>query len=85
MCGCGVSHFAEHMAFIGAGGRREESVSADAAMLGAELNACTWNDRTVYSADCPTDSLGKTPSLLEEMLYEQHFTEGPFEHERGEI
>ena len=45
-CGCGLSHFAEHMAFIGAGGRKEESVSPDAAALGAELNACTCNDRT---------------------------------------
>lgn len=85
MCGCGVSHFAEHMAFIGAGGRREESVSADAAMLGAELNACTWNDRTVYSADCPTERLGKTLALLSEMLFEPSFTEGAFENERGVI
>ena len=85
MCGCGVSHFAEHMAFIGAGGRREESVSADAAMLGAELNACTWNDRTVYSADCPTESLEKTLALLSDMLFEPNFTEGAFENERGVI
>lgn len=85
MCGCGVSHFAEHMAFIGAGGRREESVSADAAMLGAELNAYTSHDRTVYFADCPTESLGKTLSLLSEMLFEPNFTEGAFEKERDVI
>lgn len=85
MCGCGVSHFAEHMAFVGAGGRREESVSADAAMLGAELNAYTSHDRTVYFADCPTKSLGKTLSLLSEMLFEPNFTEGAFEKERDVI
>lgn len=85
MCGCGVSHFAEHMAFIGAGGRREESVSADAAMLGAELNAYTSHDRTVYFADCPTESLEKTLSLLSEMLFEPNFTEGAFEKERDVI
>ena len=85
MCGCGVSHFAEHMAFIGAGGRREESVSAEAAMLGAELNAYTSHDRTVYFADCPTESLGKTLSLLSEMLFEPNFTEGAFEKERDVI
>ena len=85
MCGCGVSHFAEHMAFIGAGGRREESVSADAAMLGAELNAYTSHDRTVYFADCPTESLGKTLSLLSEMLFEPNFTDGAFEKERDVI
>lgn len=85
MCGCGVSHFAEHMAFIGAGGRREESVSADAAMLGAELNAYTSHDRTVYFADCPAESLGKTLSLLSEMLFEPNFTEGAFEKERDVI
>lgn len=85
MCGCGVSHFAEHMAFIGTGGRREESVSADAAMLGAELNAYTSHDRTVYFADCPTESLGKTLSLLSEMLFEPNFTEGAFEKERDVI
>lgn len=85
MCGCGVSHFAEHMAFVGAGGRREESVSADAAMLGAELNAYTSHDRTVYFADCPTESLGKTLSLLSEMLFEPNFTEGAFEKERDVI
>lgn len=85
MCGYGVSHFAEHMAFVGAGGRREESVSADAAMLGAELNAYTSHDRTVYFADCPTESLGKTLSLLSEMLFEPNFTEGAFEKERDVI
>ena len=85
MCGCGVSHFAEHMAFVGAGGRREESVSADAAMFGAELNAYTSHDRTVYFADCPTESLGKTLSLLSEMLFEPNFTEGAFEKERDVI
>ena len=85
MCGCGVSHFAEHMAFVGAGGRREESVSADAAMLGAELDAYTSHDRTVYFADCPTESLGKTLSLLSEMLFEPNFTEGAFEKERDVI
>ena len=85
MCGCGVSHFAEHMAFVGAGGRREESVSADAAMLGAELNAYTSHDRTVYFADCPTESLGKTLSLLSEMLFEPNFTEGAFKKERDVI
>lgn len=85
MCGCGVSHFAEHMAFVGAGDRREESVSADAAMLGAELNAYTSHDRTVYFADCPTESLGKTLSLLSEMLFEPNFTEGAFEKERDVI
>ena len=85
MCGCGVSHFAEHMAFVGAGCRREESVSADAAMFGAELNAYTSHDRTVYFADCPTESLGKTLSLLSEMLFEPNFTEGAFEKERDVI
>lgn len=85
MCGCGVSHFAEHMAFVEAGGRREESVSADAAMFGAELNAYTSHDRTVYFADCPTESLGKTLSLLSEMLFEPNFTEGAFEKERDVI
>lgn len=85
MCGCGVSHFAEHMAFVGAGGRREESVSADAAMFGAELNAYTSHDHTVYFADCPTESLGKTLSLLSEMLFEPNFTEGAFEKERDVI
>ena len=85
MCGCGVSHFAEHMAFVGAGGRREESVSADAAMFGAELNAYTSHDRTVYFADCPTESLGKTLSLLSEMLFEPNFTEGAFKKERDVI
>lgn len=85
MCGCGVSHFAEHMAFVGAGGRREESVSADAAMFGAELNAYTSHDRTVYFADCPTESLEKTLSLLSEMLFEPNFTEGAFEKERDVI
>lgn len=85
MCGCGVSHFAEHMAFVGTGGRREESVSADAAMFGAELNAYTSHDRTVYFADCPTESLGKTLSLLSEMLFEPNFTEGAFEKERDVI
>lgn len=85
MCGCGVSHFAEHMAFVGAGGRREESVSADAAMFGAELNAYTSHDRTVYFADCPTESLRKTLSLLSEMLFDPNFTEGAFEKERDVI
>lgn len=84
-CGCGLSHFAEHMAFIGTGGRKEESVSSDAAALGAELNACTYNDRTVYSADCPTGGVGGILKLLSEMLFEPNFSEKSFVTEREVI
>lgn len=85
MCGCGVSHFAEHMAFAGAGGRGPEGVSADAAAIGAGLNAYTSHDRTVYSADCPAGSLGKSLRLLSEMLFEPDFPEGRFLAERDVI
>ena len=82
MCGCGVSHFAEHMAFLGAGARGADSVSADAAAMGAELNAYTSYDRTVYSADCPAANFGKSLRLLSEMLFEPNFSEGSFLAER---
>lgn len=82
MCGCGASHFAEHMAFLGAGARGSESVSADAAAMGAELNAYTSYDRTVYSADCPAANFGKSLRLLSEMLFEPNFSEESFLAER---
>lgn len=82
MCGCGASHFAEHMAFLGAGARGSESVSADAAAIGAELNAYTSYDRTVYSADCPAANFGKSLRLLSEMLFEPNFSEESFLAER---
>lgn len=83
--GCGISHFAEHMAFIGAGKRGNESVSVDASAMGAELNACTWNDRTVYSADCPSHKLGDVLELLSQMLFEPNFTDEAFAKERDVI
>lgn len=83
--GYGLSHFAEHLAFLGAGKRGSESISKDASEIGAELNACTYCDRTVYSADLPSESLYAGLRLLSDMLFEPNFTEDSFKLERDVV
>src|SRR5262249_35068990 len=47
---CGVSHFLEHMAFKGSAKRTAEEVNRDFDRIGADYNAFTSEENTVYHA-----------------------------------
>ena len=85
LSGCGVSHFAEHMLFKGAAGLSASEMSMRALRAGAEMNAYTWYDRTVFYADLPLGGVAEGLSILSDMAFRANLDEGDFESERSVI
>jgi predicted Zn-dependent peptidase len=64
----GVSHFLEHMVFKGTAHRTTEEITLDFNRMGAEYNAYTSVEQTVYYARILGESLPKALDLLSDMM-----------------
>ncbi|MGC3968604.1 MAG: pitrilysin family protein [Pirellulales bacterium] len=64
----GVSHFLEHMMFKGTPTRSAEQVNLEFDQLGADYNAFTSEEQTVYYASILPEYQGRTIELLSDML-----------------
>lgn len=64
----GVSHFIEHMFFKGTPTRTSKQVNEDFTRLGADLNAFTSYDHTVYFAKVPSRNLRKAAEIWKDLL-----------------
>lgn len=64
----GVSHFLEHMMFKGTPTRTAEQVNLEFDQLGADYNAFTSEEQTVYYASILPEYQGRTVELLSDML-----------------
>jgi len=64
----GVSHFLEHMMFKGTATRTAEQVNLEFDELGADYNAFTSEEQTVYHASVLPEYQGRTTELLADML-----------------
>ncbi|MCE9604685.1 MAG: insulinase family protein [Planctomycetia bacterium] len=64
----GVSHFLEHMMFKGTPTRTAEQVNLEFDALGADYNAFTSEEQTVYYASVLPEYQGRTTELLADML-----------------
>jgi len=64
----GVSHFLEHMMFKGTPTRTAEQVNLEFDALGADYNAFTSEEQTVYYASVLPEYQTKTVELLADML-----------------
>lgn len=73
----GVSHFLEHMVFKGTANRSAEDVNRELDHLGAQSNAFTSEDATVFYAsvlpDCQTQSVDLLSDLMQPTLDEEEF------------
>src|SRR5690606_23751042 len=64
----GVSHFLEHMVFKGTPRRSSADVNAEFDAMGADNNAYTGKESTVYYAAVLPEFLGKALDLLADMM-----------------
>ena len=64
----GVSHFLEHMMFKGTARRTAEDVNREFDELGANYNAYTSHEQTVYYAHVLPEFLPRATDLIGDML-----------------
>ncbi|MCA9192589.1 MAG: insulinase family protein [Planctomycetales bacterium] len=73
----GVSHFLEHMVFKGTPRRSAEDVNRELDHLGAQSNAYTSEDSTVFYAsvlpECQTQAVDLLTDLMQPLLNEEDF------------
>ena len=65
----GVAHFMEHMAFKGTAKRSAKQLSLELERSGAQANACTAEDHTVYDARGDAASLPMLADILSDMVW----------------
>lgn len=80
----GVSHFLEHMMFKGTDRRSAIDISREFERMGAEFNAYTSHQRTVYYARVLRDKLPDALDVLADMMRPK-LDEGEFTMEKGVI
>lgn len=80
----GVSHFLEHMMFKGTAHRTAEQITLDFNSMGAEFNAFTSTEQTVYYARILGEYLPKAVDLLSDMM-RPRLDEADFTLERNVI
>lgn len=80
----GVSHFLEHMVFKGTPRRDSERITLDFNLMGAEFNAFTSLEQTVFYARVLHEYLPQAVDLLSDMM-RPRLDEGDFNMERNVI
>lgn len=65
----GLAHFMEHMAFKGTSKRTAAQLSLELERFGAQANACTTQDHTVYDARGDASSLALLADILSDMVW----------------
>ncbi len=80
----GVSHFLEHMVFKGTKTLDWQEITLEFNKIGAELNAFTSHESTVYYARVLGEYLDRAVALLSDMMYPR-LAESDFEMEKEVI
>jgi len=78
----GISHLIEHMFFKGTPTRSSKQVNEDFTRLGADLNAYTTYDHTVYYTKVPTRNLHKAAEIWKELLTDKYIDPKEFAAEK---
>jgi len=80
----GVSHFLEHMVFKGTQTLDWQEITVEFNKIGAELNASTSHEATIYYARVLGEYLDRAVELLSDMMYPR-LAESDFETEKEVI
>lgn len=82
----GISHFIEHMMFKGTKRRpTTKLISSEIDAAGAEWNAFTSKEWTLYYIKIDASKLEMAADMLEDMLFHSLFDEKEFQREKGVI
>jgi len=81
----GVAHFLEHIAFKGSKQRTQKQLEIQVENMGAQLNAYTSRELTVYYAKCFKTDLPKAVNILSDLIQHPLLSRQAIENERGVI
>lgn len=81
----GISHFLEHMFFKGTKSRTAENIAMETDSLGAELNALTSSEYTLFYIKVLDEYIEKGIELLTDIFLESTFPEPDIEKEKSII
>lgn len=81
----GVAHFMEHMAFKGTGKRSQSQLEVEIEDMGAQLNAYTSREQTVYYSKCLTKDVPRAIEILSDIVQNAKLGSSEIERERGVI
>lgn len=81
----GVAHYLEHMAFKGTQRRSQVGLEYEVENLGAQLNAYTSREHTVYYAKCMRQHLPRCLDILADILLHSSLGKREVERERSVI
>ena len=81
----GISHFLEHMAFKGTKTKSCYEIISAVERVGADVNAYTSDDETVYHVSGRKEDLPKFVELISDIVQNSVFPEDEIERERGVI
>ena len=85
LAGSGLSHFLEHLLFKGTDRRDGKQISREVHALGAEMNAYTTFDRTVYYMDTLSTDFAEAVDLLADIVLHSTLPTDELECERDVI
>ena len=81
----GVAHFAEHMFFKGTPSRSRVQLEKEVEDMGAQLNAYTSREQTVFYMQCIDQEVPHSLEILSDMLQNSERSLSNIENERGTI
>lgn len=81
----GISHFIEHMLFKGTKKRSARMIAEEIESYGGYLNAFTSKEHTCYYSKGLTENLGRTFSVLSDLIQNPLFKENHIKKEAGVI
>ncbi|KRT85250.1 Peptidase, partial [Oryctes borbonicus] len=81
----GVAHFMEHMAFKGTAKRTQGQLEIEIEDMGAQLNAYTSREQTIYYSKCLAKDVPKAIEILSDIIQNARLGEQEIERERGVI
>lgn len=81
----GVAHFAEHMFFKGTPSRSRVQLEKEVENMGAQLNAYTSREQTVFYMQCVDQEVPHSLEILSDMLQNSERSLQNIENERGTI
>ena len=81
----GISHFIEHMVFKGTSSRSCEDIARESDIMGGQLNAFTSKEYTCFYSRCLYEHVGRTLSLLCDMVCNSLLDPRDIETEKGVV
>ena len=81
----GISHFIEHMLFKGTKKRTAKMIAEEIESFGGYLNAFTSKEHTCYYSKGLSDNLGRTFSVLSDLIQNPLFKENHIRKEAGVV